>query len=62
MMMGSTERRIHALKIAASMNRRMSKDDPIPTAEELIEYAGKLSVFAYRGEGKDESALLTNGT
>lgn len=52
-MMGSTERRVAALRIAASMLRRMTKDDPVVTAEDLIEYAEKLSEFAYRGEGRD---------
>ena len=51
-MMGSTERRVAALRIAAQMNRRMTKEDPVPTAETLIEYAAKLEEFAYRGEGR----------
>ena len=40
MMMGSTERRIACLKIAAAMNKRMTKEDPIVSVEALIEYAG----------------------
>ena len=49
-MMGSTERRIACLRIAAQMNKRMDKSDPVPTADDLIAYAGKLEQFAYRGE------------
>ena len=55
MMMGSTERRIACLKIAAAMNKRMTKEDPIVSVEALIEYAHSLSEFAYRGEGKPVS-------
>lgn len=51
--MGTTERRIAALKIAAAMLKRLSREDPIVTAEELIKYAGKLQDFAYRGDGKE---------
>lgn len=53
MIMGTTERRIAALKIAAAMLKRLSREDPIVTAEELIKYAGKLQDFAYRGDGKE---------
>ena len=60
MMMGSTERRIACLKIAAQMNRRVTRDDPVMTSADLIAYAEALSEFAYRGEGR--SADLTNGT
>lgn len=57
MSMGSTERRIAALRIAASMKRRMAKEDPVPTAEALIAYAVKLEQYAYRGEGRETGAL-----
>ena len=52
MLMGSTERRIACLKIAAAMNKRMTRDDPIPSADGLIEYAEKLEQYAYLGEDR----------
>lgn len=55
MTMGSTERRINCLKIAASMTRRMSKEDPVTDAETLMLYAAKLEQFAWHGEFKDKS-------
>jgi len=50
MMMGTTEIRLHCLKIAAQMNRRITKDDPIPTPDQLVQYARALSEYARRGE------------
>jgi hypothetical protein len=50
MIMGSTERRIACLKIAAAMNRRMTKEDPITGVEALINYASALEQYAWRGE------------
>ncbi len=55
MTMGSTERRIQCLKIAASMTRRMSKEDPVTDAETLMLYAAKLEQFAWHGEFEDKS-------
>ena len=57
MTFGSTERRIAALRIAASMIRPRSKEDSIPSADTLIEYAVKLEQYAYRGEGREQGAL-----
>lgn len=54
MRMGSTERRIACLKIAAAMSKRMTKEDPIPEAEELMLYAAKLEQFAWSGEFKNK--------
>ena len=51
--MGSTERRLACLKIAASMTKRMTKEDPAPAAEELMLYAAKLEQFAWHGEFAD---------
>jgi len=48
--MGSTERRVACLRIAAQMNKRMDKAEEAPTADELIEYASKLELFAYNGK------------
>ncbi len=53
MTMGSTERRIQCLKIAASMTRRMSKEDPVTDAETLMLYAAKLEQFSWHGEFKN---------
>jgi len=50
MLMGSTERRVACLKIAASMLRRITKEDEAPTVGELIAYATQLEQYAYRGE------------
>ena len=57
--MGSTERRIQCLKIAAQMNRRMAKEDPVPSAEEIMLYAAKMEQFAWKGEftNKDHADL-----
>jgi len=55
MSIGSTERRIQCLKIAASMTRRMSKEDPVTDAETLMLYASKLEQFAWHGEFADKS-------
>ena len=55
MTMGSTERRIQCLKIAAAMTRRMSKEDPVTDAETLMLYAAKLEQFAWHGEFADKS-------
>lgn len=49
-LMGSTERRIACLKIAAAMNKRMTKEDPVPPVDALINYASALEQYAYRGE------------
>ncbi len=57
MLMGSTERRIAALRIAAQMNKRMRVEDPVPTAEELVEYAKVLEVYAYRGEERNGNGV-----
>ena len=54
MTMGSTERRIQCLKIAAAMTRRMSKEDPVTDAETLMLYAAKLEQFAWHGEFADK--------
>ena len=61
-LLGSTERRLHSLKIAASMLRRMGTEDPVPTAEQLIVYAHKLSEFAYRGEKTNGDSVQSDGT
>ena len=53
-LMGSTERRVACLRIAASMLRPRAKDVDPPTAEELIKYSAKLDNYAYRGEGHDQ--------
>ena len=50
MVMGSTERRIACLRIAAGQMKRFDKDETAPSADDLIEYADKLSEWAYRGE------------
>jgi hypothetical protein len=50
MIMGSTERRIACLKIAAAMNKRMTKEDPITSVDALIKYATALEEYAWRGE------------
>ncbi len=55
MAMGSTERRIQCLKIAASMTRRMSKEDSVTDAETLMLYAAKLEQFAWHGEFADKN-------
>lgn len=49
-LLGSTERRIACLKIAASMLRRITKEDEAPTVGALIKYATELEQYAYRGE------------
>jgi len=54
MIMGSSDRRLKALSLAASMKRRMSKEDPVPSPRELIEYAAELDHWVYHG-GKDAS-------
>ena len=52
--MGSyTQARITALKIAAQMNRRLNRDDAIPTPEDIINYATPLAEFAYYGKASD---------
>jgi hypothetical protein len=48
--MGSTERRIACLRIAAGQMKRFDKAESAPSADELIEYADTLSEWAYRGE------------
>ena len=48
--MGSTERRIACLKIAAAMNKRMTKEDPVVEAEELMLYASKPEQYSWSGE------------
>ena len=50
MVMGSTERRIACLRIAAGQMKRFDKAEDAPSAPELIEYAEQLSDWAYRGE------------
>lgn len=52
--MGSTERRLACLKIAASMTKRVTKEDVAPSAEELMLYAAKLEQFAWHGEFADK--------
>jgi hypothetical protein len=48
--MGSqTESRIASLRIAAQMNRRVTKEDPVPSAREIVNYAHVLAEYAYRG-------------
>ena len=54
-MIGSTERRLVCLKIAASMNRRVTKEDRVMPAQDLIKYATVLERYAYRGEGRDDA-------
>lgn len=44
-----TQSRIASLKIAASMKRRITKEDPVPTPQEIVEYAHVLAEYAYRG-------------
>ena len=53
-MFGSTEQRFACLKIAAQMNRRMTKDDDIPTPATLIEYAKELEAYTQRGWRSDD--------
>lgn len=42
MLMGTTERHIQLLKIAAQMTRRLSEKDPKIPASELVAYAKEL--------------------
>lgn len=55
MLMGPTERRIACLKIAASMNRRITKEDHVPSANSLTAYAAELEQYAYRGERRNDA-------
>ena len=48
-LMGSTEQRLAVLKISAQMNKRLTKEDPVPTADTLIQYAKELEGFIKRG-------------
>ena len=48
--MGSTERRIACLRIAAAQKKRFDKSEEAPSAYELIDYAEILSDWAYVGE------------
>jgi len=50
MLMGSTEQRLACLKIAASMLKRITKEDDAPSAVELVEYAVVLEAYSRRGE------------
>ena len=60
-MMGSyTQARITALKIAAQMNRRLHRDDTIPTPNDIIGYASPLAEWAYTGKVSD--ARQSDGT
>lgn len=55
-MMGTaTQARIASLKIAASMKRRITKEDPVPTPEEIVEYADVLAEYAYRGKKPNDA-------
>lgn len=59
MLMGSTEQRLVCLKIAASMMRRVTKDDEVPTAETLVDYARELEAYSRRGERPDGTKFST---
>ena len=48
-LMGSTEQRLAVLKISAQMNKRVTKEDPVPTADTLIGYATELEEYIKRG-------------
>ena len=52
--MGSTERRIACLRIAAAQLKRFDKDERPTSADDLINYADELSGWAYRGERTTE--------
>jgi hypothetical protein len=54
--MGSTERRIACLRIAASQLKRFDKTEKAPSANQLLEYADRLSAWAYRGERINEGS------
>lgn len=56
MRMGSSERRIACLKLAASMQRRITKEDEAPTAAQLVEYAKELDCWAFHGRTVAEQA------
>ncbi len=45
----ATERRLQALKIAASMIRPRGKEGTNPTAQVLIDYAEELADYMYNG-------------
>jgi hypothetical protein len=53
-LMGTTEQRLACLKIAASMNRRITKEDEQPTAEHVIQDAKKYEDYIKRGWRKDD--------
>lgn len=48
-LLGTTEQKLACLKISAQMNKRMNAEDPIPSAEDLIEYAAKLTEYVRTG-------------
>lgn len=43
--LGSAERKVKVLQIAASMTRRLSKDDSLVAASELVKYATTLDTW-----------------
>ncbi len=55
---GSTERRLKCLAIASQMNRRVTKDDSIPSVHRLIWYSSMLEQYAFKGEFKDEDEVV----
>ncbi len=55
---GSIERRLKCLTISAQMNRRVTKEDPIPSVHRLIWYSSMLEQYAFKGEFKDEDAAI----
>jgi len=53
-LMGSTEQRLAVLKISAQMNKRVTKEDPVPSADTLIGYARELEEYIKRGWRKGD--------
>ena len=54
MSMGTAEQKLACLKIAAQMNRRINKEDPIPSAKELIQYTKELGAYIRTGWHQDD--------
>ena len=53
-LMGTSEIRLKCLELSARINKRLTKDDPVPSVDKIIEDATKMAQYARRGEnGKD---------
>ena len=53
-LMGTTEQRLACLKISASMNRRITKEDDRPTPEMVIADAKAYEDYIKRGWREDD--------